>query len=112
MFVSELMQSDVVAIEPGNTLVDAMRMMISRHVSGLPVVENGRLVGIVAQGDLLRRAEIGTAGKKHWVILATLAKEDRLQSVCVVAETTPGLEDVGDHLLAVDQALGMAIPVG
>jgi CBS domain-containing protein len=64
MFVSELMKSDVIAVEPGNTLADAVRMMISRHVSGLPVVEDGKLVGIVTQGDLLRRAEIGTGEKK------------------------------------------------
>jgi CBS domain-containing protein len=65
MFVSDLMKTEVIAVAPENTLADAARMMLAQRASGLPVVEGGRLVGIVTEGDLLRRVEIGTEGKKH-----------------------------------------------
>lgn len=65
MFVSDLIKSGVISVTPGTTLADATQIMVKRHVSGLPVVEQGQLVGIVTQGDLLRRAEIGTDDKKH-----------------------------------------------
>jgi acetoin utilization protein AcuB len=44
---------DLVTIEPEATLEDAAGLMIRRNVSGLPVVEDGIVVGIVTQTDLL-----------------------------------------------------------
>jgi CBS domain-containing protein len=40
---------------------DAARLMLERHLTSLPVIEAGRLVGILTDGDLLRRAELETA---------------------------------------------------
>lgn len=69
MFVSDLMRTDFVAVAPENTLADAARMMLAQRVSGLPVVEDDRLTGIVTEGDLMRRVEIGTEGKTHnWLM--------------------------------------------
>jgi len=65
MIVSDLMKCDVTTVQPDTTLADAARIMLSRHVSGLPVVDGGALVGIVTEGDLLQRTEIGTDGKMH-----------------------------------------------
>ncbi len=65
MYVSDLMKCDVTTVQPDTTLADAARIMLSRHVSGLPVIEDDALVGIVTEGDLLQRAEIGTDGKMH-----------------------------------------------
>jgi len=45
----------------------AVQTMIARKVSALPVVDGkGRLVGIVSEGDLLRRSEIGTEWRAKW----------------------------------------------
>ncbi len=43
--------------------------MLQRHVSGLPVVDAGRLlVGIVSEGDFVRRSEIGTQRRRgRWL---------------------------------------------
>jgi CBS domain-containing protein len=65
MLVSDLMKCDVTTVQPDTTLADAARIMLSRHVSGLPVLDRGVLVGIVTEGDLLQRTEIGTDGKIH-----------------------------------------------
>ena len=64
MQVGDVMHRTTVAVQPGTLVVEAARMMLAHRVSGLPVLDaDGRLVGIVSEGDLLRRAELGTDGK-------------------------------------------------
>ena len=54
-----------------STVEDAARLMLSHRISGLPVVDaSGALVGMLTEGDLLRRAEIGTERRhSRWVEL-------------------------------------------
>ena len=52
--VSDVMIHDVVAVEPTTTLADLARAMHERHIHRLPVVEGGRLVGIISAIDLAR----------------------------------------------------------
>jgi len=57
----DVMSCDVSTISPRALVIDAARMMLERRISGLPVVDDrGQLVGVVSEGDLLRRVEIGT----------------------------------------------------
>lgn len=60
MRAKDLMISPVVTIAPETTVREIAALMRARRVSGLPVVDKGRMVGIVSEGDLLRRHEIGT----------------------------------------------------
>jgi CBS domain-containing protein len=61
MKTSEIMTRDIVSIAPGASLREAIRLMLEQRISGLPVVDGeGRLVGILTEGDLLRRGETGT----------------------------------------------------
>lgn len=55
MNVLDLMTTDPVTTTPDASLKEAARLMMSNQVSGLPVVDGGRLVGIVTEGDYLRR---------------------------------------------------------
>lgn len=67
MTVAELMSHNVIAIERDAPLSQAVQMMLDNGVSGLPVVDaGGQVVGILTEGDLLRRAETGTEGKTGW----------------------------------------------
>jgi CBS domain-containing protein len=64
MDVSEVMTREIVGATPDMNVEDAARLMVQHRLSGLPVlVDGGVLVGIITEGDLLRRAEIGTAGE-------------------------------------------------
>jgi len=64
MTVADVMSRSVVAISPEAPLAQAIRLMIDRRVSGLPVIDaEGRAVGMLTEGDLLRRVETGTEGK-------------------------------------------------
>ncbi|MGY3941858.1 CBS domain-containing protein [Aeromonas tecta] len=50
----QIMSRQLVTISPELSLQEAASMMLARHVSCLPVLENGALVGIVSWTDLLR----------------------------------------------------------
>jgi CBS domain-containing protein len=69
MKVKDVMTSPVVSVEPDTPVLQAVRIMLQRHISGLPVVgKDGRLVGIVTEGDFLRRAETGTQRRRpRWL---------------------------------------------
>ena len=57
----DVMTSRVVTATPEMTVQDVAKLMINNRISGLPIVDEDRqLVGIVTEGDLLRRAETGT----------------------------------------------------
>src|SRR3974390_1043677 len=63
------MTSPVVSVEADTTVVQAAQIMLQKRISGLPVVDkDGRLVGIVTEGDFLRRAETGTQRRRpRWL---------------------------------------------
>jgi CBS domain-containing protein len=50
--VGDVYSRDLISVEPDNDLDEALRLMAHHQVRRLPVVENGRLVGIVAQADI------------------------------------------------------------
>lgn len=65
MRVLDVMTTEVITVEPTATLKEAARLMMDRKVSGLPVVEGEKLVGIITEADFLdRTAEklMGRAG--------------------------------------------------
>ena len=65
MKARDVMSPDVVAVSPDETILHAARIMLQRKFSGLPVVDAaGALVGIVTEGDFLRRAETGTLRRR------------------------------------------------
>ena len=52
--VADLMTTDVVTVGPDETLGEAARLMLERKVGSLPVLEDGRVVGILTETDMLR----------------------------------------------------------
>ena len=52
--VSAIMTPDVVCVPPSSTVEDCMSLMTDHRVRHLPVVENGRVVGVVSIGDLVK----------------------------------------------------------
>ncbi len=52
--VADLMSSPPITVAPGDQVVDVFELMNGKGIRRLPVVEDGRLVGIVTEGDLRR----------------------------------------------------------
>ena len=69
MRAMDVMTTAVVTVSPDSTVQDLAKLMSDRGISGVPVVENARLIGIVSEGDLLQRAETGTerrTARRRW----------------------------------------------
>ena len=67
MFVWNVMTVPVISVEPSASIGAAATLMLAQRISGLPVVErDGTLVGMISEGDLLRRGEIGTERARSW----------------------------------------------
>lgn len=112
MKAQDIMSRDVVTVEPDATILHAARLMLQRKFSGLPVVDAaGRLVGIVTEGDFLRRTETATVRRRpRWLefvigsgrlaeeytrTTGRLVKEVMTHDVCSATEDTP-LETIAD----------------
>lgn len=69
MKAADIMTLGAATIRPDATIAQAAQLMLQYRISGLPVVDTaGNLVGIVTEGDLLRRAESGTERKRaRWL---------------------------------------------
>jgi CBS domain-containing protein len=69
MRAHQIMTRDVITVTPDTAITEAARKMLDKHISGLVVVDGaGKLVGIVSDGDFMRRSEIGTQRKRsRWL---------------------------------------------
>lgn len=110
MNASEVMTVGITTVRPDASVTEAARLMVEHGVSGLPVVDaHGQLVGIVTEGDFLRRAETGTERRRpRWLEFllgpgrlaneyvhshARKVQEVMTPGVITVAQNTP-LQDV------------------
>lgn len=77
MKAKDVMVRDVVVVSAMTPVREAARMMVDHRVSGLPVVDaDGRVVGIVSEGDLIHRAETGTERRRSWWLEALAGAEE------------------------------------
>jgi CBS domain-containing protein len=65
MQVKDVMTLNVISVEANEPVLKAAQLMLQNRISGLPVIDKeGELVGIVTEGDFLRRSEIGTQRRR------------------------------------------------
>jgi CBS domain-containing protein len=71
MRAHQIMTRQVITATVDTPIVQAARTLLLQHISGMPVLdESGKLVGVVSQGDFMRRAEIGTQRRRpRWLKL-------------------------------------------
>ena len=67
MKAQDIMTRDVTTVRPDTSVRDIAAVMMEKHISGVPVLtDNGKIIGMVSQSDLLHRAEVGTERKHKW----------------------------------------------
>jgi CBS domain-containing protein len=67
MRAKDVMTTNIVAVGPDTDIATIARRLIERRISAVPVVgPEGRVVGIVSEGDLMRRPESGTERRLSW----------------------------------------------
>lgn len=64
MQARDIMSVNVITITPDTVVRDLVAILLEHHISGLPVVDAGRIVGMVGEGELLHRHEIETEAER------------------------------------------------
>jgi CBS domain-containing protein len=105
MHAADVMTPDVICATPETPVSELIRLMLDNRISAVPIVADGQIVGIVSEGDLLRRSETGTEPRvSRWLEMVTSssqlaadytrthgrkAAEVMTHEVITVADTTP-----------------------
>jgi CBS domain-containing protein len=77
MRAADLMTRNVVTVDEEAGVQEAAALMLRHRVSALPVLDrSGKLIGIVSEGDLMRRAELGTERERSWWLELITANSD------------------------------------
>jgi CBS-domain-containing membrane protein len=64
---ADVIVTDVITVSPEASLQQVAKILLDHRISGLPVVNAaGDLVGLISEGDLMRRIEIGTERRRSW----------------------------------------------
>lgn len=92
MDIVDVMTRDVVSVSPDTKVRRAARLMIQGGFSGLPVVDDGRLVGVVSEADLLKRE-----GSRTWMSRVLFGDEEA---------SIPELEIVSDVMSRPAETIG------
>src|SRR5262245_29377985 len=67
MKAEDIMTREVGTVRPESSVREIAALMMEKNISGVTVVsDDGAIVGIVSEGDLLHRAEVGTERKHKW----------------------------------------------
>lgn len=77
MLAKDVMTPNVVAVAPETSIHEIAQLLLQRKISGVPVLEeDGSLVGLVSEGDLIRRIDAGEEnGRSWWLSLLTSESE-------------------------------------
>ncbi len=67
--VREIISTDVVSATPQHTVEDCLRLMTDKRIRHLPILDNGKLAGLISIGDLV-----------NWIISAQNAAIDQMES--------------------------------
>ena len=74
MFVGERMSSPVISVSPETPIHDALVMFKKEHIRRAPVIKDGKLVGIVSQGDLLNASPSPVSSLSVWEMNYLISK--------------------------------------
>jgi CBS domain-containing protein len=101
MEARDIMTAKVVTVGPDTPVKQIARTLLENGVSAVPVVDaNQRVVGIVSEGDLMRRADIGTDRQRSWW-LKTFAAQSDLAQEYVKSRGTKASEVMTDKVVTI-----------
>ncbi len=88
MKARDVMVSPVITVNSTASVKEVAQRLLDHHISALPVVDDaGKLVGLVSESDLMRRADLGTERHRAWWLAALFAEEDALAAEYVKAHS-------------------------
>jgi acetoin utilization protein AcuB len=100
--VETVMTKDVITVTEYTALEEAARIMVDHRVSSLPVMRNGKLVGLVTETDLFQIFMELLAARQHGVRLTMLVPEEK----GMLASVTNEIAAMGGNILALSTFMG------
>jgi CBS domain-containing protein len=104
MNAKDIMTSPVITITPDTLVHETAELLLERRISGVPVVTDGAVVGMVNEGDLLQRHEIGTDGEapeRSW--WQRLIERDRFPAEYVKSHARRARDIMSRHVVSVTE---------
>ena len=78
MQARDIMTTTVVTVTPETTIQDVAKLLLDNRISAVPVVDKeGHLLGILSEGDLIRRPENQTTGRASWWLRLLASPEEK-----------------------------------
>jgi CBS domain-containing protein len=113
MLVREIMSRSVVAVTPETTVADALQLVALHNIGDLPVVEDGSVVGMVSEIDLIRFAIPLDPRSKHALAPSGAARHDKRVRQVMSAKpyVVHGDSDVADVVRTFDLMRWKSAPV-
>ncbi len=107
MQAQDVMTKQVVTVEPGTPLEAVAQLMVDHRINGMPVVEpSGRLVGMITDGDLYRRAELSTEPHRfNWLELFQSGRSEAKDFVMTHGRTARDVMTLDVYAVAPDTSL-------
>jgi CBS domain-containing protein len=112
MRARDVMTTTVHTVMPDTRVSEIAKLLIDRHISAVPVVDNaGRLQGIVSEGDLMRRVESGTTKRRPWW-LELLSDPDTLATEFVKSHGIKAVDVMTTDVITVEEDADLAVIAG
>ena len=99
MRVAELMQSDVRTIAPDASIAELVQSLADGRVSGLPVVRNGRVIGVVSATDVLQASAEQDDAKARAHLFERMTVRDLMTPDPHVIEPDADAREAAKHML-------------
>jgi CBS domain-containing protein len=108
--VFELMNPDVVSLRPDHTVTEAQEILAARSVSGAPVVdESGRVLGVVSQNDLVRKATHPDTAEKAGQFFSSVEDYADIGATPVPPSSQHVSEIMSKRVFSVSRDTGVAV---
>jgi CBS-domain-containing membrane protein len=99
MKARDVMVAPVITVKPYSSIREVAQIFVDRSVSAVPVVDDqGKLVGIVSEGDLMHRSEAGTERPRSWWLRA-LTSDETLASEYIKAHARKVTDVMTQHVI-------------
>ncbi len=107
MQAKDVMTTKLITAEPDTAVRDIAKLMLTHRISGVPIVDKSeRVLGMVSEGDLMRRPESETERKPSWWLEAVFAPRDKAADY-IKAHGTKASDVMTRDVMTVDEDMSV-----